>query len=444
MSLLERFKKNWSDKQFAPAEKHVLLAVSGGLDSMAMAHLFSESGISFAIAHCNFQLRGKDADLDEQLVEKWAKANGIAFYNTKFSTKEKSEEWKKGIQETARILRYEWLEMIRAEHNYHCIVTAHHANDNAETMLMNLFKGTGIAGLHGIPEKNDKIIRPLLFAQKNELAAYVKEHNIPYREDASNASDDYLRNAIRHNIVPAAQQLFPNVVENLSNSAKRFSEAELLYNKAIAQQRKRLIEQRGKDWYIPVRKLCKTEPLQTICFELFYPFGFTPAQLPHIIDLMTSESGHYIDSSIHRILRDRDFLIITALSARQTDILKIEGVPAKVETEQGLFQFSMEKKPKNIPSSETIACIDAKHISFPLTLRKWRQGDYFYPLGMAMKKKKLSRFLIDNKIPLHEKDNVWVVECSKRIAWIAGMRLDERFKIKDSTENVLRIEMKPR
>jgi tRNA(Ile)-lysidine synthase len=363
--------------------------------------------------------------------------NGITFHNTKFNTKEASAEWKKGTQETARILRYEWLEMIRSENKYSKITTAHHANDNVETLLMNLFKGTGISGLHGIPVMNNHIIRPLLFAQKEDLQAYAQDNNISYRDDASNATDAYLRNAVRLHIIPAVKEWFPTAVQNVSESIEHFAQAELLYNKAIEQEKKKLIEQRGQDIYIPVRKLEKCVPLETICYELFAPYGFSGTQVPQILSLLHSETGHYVSSATHNVIRNRDFLIITNIHTEETGLLVIEGAPCKVETAKYAFSFSIAEKPEKIPTDSTIACLDMDKIEFPVILRKWKTGDYFYPLGMGMKKKKLSNFFIDNKVPLHEKEQLWVLECTKRIAWIGGMRLDERFKIKDNTKRVL-------
>lgn len=442
MDLLQEFTRNWKKKQYVLQGQKVLLAVSGGMDSMVMATLFLQASIPFAMAHCNFQLRGEDADGDEKLVQQWAETNEIAFHNVRFDTKQKTEEWKKGVQETARILRYEWLDTVRSEYGYSSIVTAHHANDNVETLLINLFKGTGITGLHGIQERNGVIIRPLLFAQRSDIEQYAKDHVVEYREDSSNASDNYLRNAVRHHIVPVADKWFPNAVQHVSDSIKRFADAEQLYRKAVDAEIKKLVEKRGRDIYIPLLKLKKATPLETICYELFTPYGFTSAQLPHILELFESESGHFISSGTHRIIKNRDFLIVTELQTTSTDIIAIDGLPCVVETEHGHFHLSIQKKPADIPVDAKVACIDMKRITFPLLLRKWKQGDYFYPLGMGMKKKKLSKFFIDQKVPVHQKEMVWVLECDKRIAWIAGMRLDERFKVKADTAEVLRIELK--
>lgn len=440
MDLEIRFLENWKSKNFSShGEDTILLAVSGGSDSMVMANLFLKSNIKFAVAHCNFQLRGEEADKDEELVRNWCAQNSISFYYTRFNTKKTSDEWKKGIQETARILRYEWLELTRVENTCSKIATAHHANDNVETLLMNLFKGTGISGIHGIPERNGNIIRPLLFAQKEELKKYAESNSIPFREDASNATDAYLRNAVRLHIMPVVKHWFPNAVQNVSESIERFSQVEVLYNKAIEQERKKLTEQRGQDIYIPVRKLEKCKPLETICYELFAPYGFSSAQAPHILSLMNAESGHLVSSATHHIIRNRDFLIVTSIYTEDTGFIMVEAAPCKIDTGKYHFSFLVAEKPVSIPTTNNIAYIDLAKIEFPLILRKWKTGDYFYPLGMGMKKKKLSDFFIDNKVPLHEKDQTWVLECSKRIAWVAGMRLDERFKIKESTDKVLMV-----
>lgn len=437
MSLQQRFKDNWKLKNFGREDQPVLLAVSGGIDSMAMCSLFLQNDIPFAVGHCNFQLRAEEADKDEQLVREWCATNNILFHNTRFETWKKTEEWKKGIQETARILRYDWLEAIRAEQGYSYIATAHHANDNAETLLMNLFKGTGISGLHGIKHINGHIIRPLLFATKKDITQYVQQHNVPYRDDASNKSDKYTRNDVRLNLVPVIEQSFPGVVNNLNNSIKRFTEAEILYNRAIEQERKKLLELRGKDYYIPVRKLEKRTPLNTICYELFQPFGFAPGQVSDIISLLSSESGHYVSSPTHRVIRNRDFLIITVFDTRETDFIAIDTIPCTFKTGGKQYKLQYKDKPASIPADELTAFINTAKLEQPIVLRKWKQGDYFYPLGMGMKKKKLSKYMVDKKIPLHEKENIWVLESNKRIVWVAGYRLDERFKVTDNTTEVL-------
>ncbi len=437
MGLSEQFREVWNRKSYVSATDSVLLAVSGGEDSMVMAHLFLENGLRFAVAHCNFKLRSDAADGDEQFVKDWCLDNGIEFHSVQFDTKQKSEEWKKGIQETARILRYEWFEVVRRQHKYAKIATAHHANDNMETLLINLFKGTGITGMHGILPENGNIIRPLLFAPKEMIAAYIAANGIVFREDASNASDDYLRNAVRHNVVPAVEQLFRNAVIHVNDSIARFAQVEMLYRKEIERERKKLVEKRGQDYYIPIRKLEKRPALETLCYELFLPFGFSSAQVLHILNLLKAESGHYISSATHRIIRNRDFLIVTTVPSETAELITIESVPCTIDTGKYIFSFSLQQKPKLLPADNEEICLDMKEMVFPLILRKWRIGDYIYPLGMGMKKKKVARVLIDAKVPLHEKEDIRLLECSKRIAWVSGIRVDERFKVKDTTEKVL-------
>ncbi len=435
--LPDRFRKEWVEKKYIAPGETVLVAVSGGSDSMVLADLFLKSKISFAVAHCNFGLRGQASDLDEQLVRDWCALHAVRFHTILFDTRAKSIEWKKGTQETARELRYQWFEEIRQQHGYAKIVTAHHANDNLETLLINLFRGTGISGLHGIRPVNGRIIRPLLFAGKELIAEYTLTHNIPYRDDASNESDDYLRNAIRHNVIPEVQKLFPGVVGNVAGSIIHFSESELLYNQAIEKERKTLIEQRGRDWYIPVLKLRHRQPLATIVYELLHPFGFSSAQVPDVIALLSAQTGHYILSPSHRIIRNRDFLVITTIPSAAADLILIESVPCTVNAGSYVYKCSIQDKPEVVPAGKDEAWLDMTDIKFPLILRKWRNGDYLYPLGMKMKKKKVSRLLIDEKISLPGKEEIRILECNKKIAWVSGIRIDERFKIKNTTTKVL-------
>ncbi|MEZ5015976.1 MAG: tRNA lysidine(34) synthetase TilS [Flavipsychrobacter sp.] len=437
MSLQTAFSNSWN-QDFA-AKTPVLLAVSGGSDSMVMCHLFHTAKIPFAIAHCNFQLRGADADADEKLVEQEANRYNVPFFVTRFDTQGKADELKKGIQETARILRYEWLEKVRSDNGYVAIATAHHANDNAETLLMNLFKGTGILGLHAIPKINGRIIRPLLFATKEEVKGYIREHNIEYRDDASNASDKYLRNAVRHNVIPEIEKLFPQLVTTLNRNVERFSEAEQIYYKAIESELKKLIDRRGNDVYISIRKLRLRKPLNTICYELFKEFGFQHTQIAQLISLMDSDSGSYVLSQTHRVLKDREHLIITSLSPDSSDLFLVQDYSQNVVIANGVFSFSEMEKPQVIPNDLSVALVDISAIEGSLKVRRWKKGDYFYPFGMKMKKKKLSDFFIDNKLSVHQKEQIWVIENDKKIVWVAGMRLDERFKLKKTTEKVLRI-----
>ncbi len=443
MSALQKaFPENWNKKGFQKLKAPHLLAVSGGKDSMALAHLLLSSKVDFAVAHCNFKLRGEDANGDETFVKTFAEKHNLPFFSVAFDTQNISAARKTGIQETARSLRYEWLENVRAENNYGSIITAHHADDNAETLLINLLRGTGIAGLHGIREHHEKLLRPLLFATREMIDAYAAENKIDFREDASNAGDKYLRNAIRHKVIPAFKEIMPDAIVRLNDNIHRFAEAEILYQKALQRKIKKLLEPRGNDFYIPIRKLIQQEALHTICFEMLRPFGFSSAQIPDVLALLDAESGRYVSSTDFRIIRNRDFLIITKNETAETDFILIDAFPKTIETETAQFLFKTSKMPENPTGTIEEIYLDLQEINQPLILRKWRTGDYFYPLGMGMKKKKLSRFFIDQKLPLHEKENVWILESNKRIAWVCGMRIDERFKIKPTTKQALKVVMK--
>jgi tRNA(Ile)-lysidine synthase len=441
MDFKEQFVQHWKNRHFATDSKSFLLAVSGGIDSMAMCHLFLEAGIPFSVAHCNFGLREKESDGDEMAVINWCKEHEVVCYQTRFDTAAVAEETKKSIQETARDLRYEWFEQIRKEHGLVAVATAHHAGDNAETMIMNMCRGTGIAGLHGIPERNGSVIRPLLFATREAIVAYVTEKSISYREDSSNKKDDYLRNAIRHHIMPLMEQYMPGAAIRMRETANRVLEAEILYNKVLEKEKKRLLQQRGQDVYVPINLLVKTKPLHTICYELFKPFDFNAAQTVHILSLLQAETGRYISSATHHIIRNRDFLIVTAVKTEETDFIQVEEPPRTIIAGDRTFKFVFKDQVHDLDSGPDTVYVDASKISFPLVLRRWKEGDYFYPLGMGMKKKKVSRFLIDQKVPLHEKKNIWVLVSDKRIVWIAGKRLDERFKVTPATSSILSIKV---
>ncbi len=442
MDLLEAFKQHLQEHWPGLADQKVLLAVSGGMDSMVMADLFLRVHIPFGLAHCNFQLRDKESEADQQLVSDWAAQHSIPFHVTRFDTQTESTQRKQGIQEVARELRYAWLESVRAEHGYSLIATAHHAQDNAETVLFNLFRGTGISGLHGIRLKQKKLIRPLMFAAKDQVRSWAASQVVPYRDDSSNASDKYKRNAIRLNILPVVEQHFPGVVERINESIHRLSEAEILYQEAVTQRLKKLEQIRGKDVYIPVRKLLKQEPLNTVCYELFRKYGFGTAQVQQLLQLTTAPAGKFIENERYRVVKDREFLIITSSSSEDTDFHLVPRIPSTIEVSDGRFRFSRSTN-LTISSNPDIACLDADSVELPLVLRRWRTGDYFYPLGMGMKKKKLSRFFIDQKIALPAKERLWILTSGKKIVWISGLRLDERFKVTDKTRKVLKVEWLP-
>lgn len=445
MLLQEKFIEYLRRFSFIQPKQKQLVAVSGGVDSVVLCDLMVATGYDLVIAHCNFQIRGEESQRDERFVRGLAEKYGKEFLVRAFDTETYARENKLSIQVAARELRYGWFKTIltdesRPELKASYILTAHHANDNIETLLINFFKGTGISGLHGILPVQGKILRPLLFARKKELLQYANEKGLPYVEDSSNVSDKYTRNFFRHQLFPLLSGIYPNVEENLLRNIERFVEAEELYKQSVDQHKKKLLEVKGNEVHIPVLKLQKTTPVATIVYEIIKNYGFKAGQVNEIIGLFESESGKYVSSSSHRIIKNRRWLIISPKQLQEAALLLIEADDKKIVFEHG--ELTLEKVTKSapfqIPVDQNIAAIDMSQITFPLILRRWKQGDYFYPLGMK-KKKKLSRFLLDQKLSKIDKENVWVIEMNKKIFWIVGHRIDERFKILPSTKEVLKI-----
>ncbi len=456
MKLLENFKKYIKHQNLFQPKDKLLLAVSGGIDSVVLCELCKQTGYDFVIAHCNFQLRGAESERDEGFVRSLGKKYAVEVLVKKFETEKFAEEHKLSIQVAARELRYTWFNELIDNRQAHdldmpespdcplpiaqCFLTAHHANDNIETLLMNFFKGTGIKGLHGILPKQNKIIRPLLFAKKEALLAFAAEHKLEFVEDSSNSSDKYTRNYFRNELIPGLHKVFPQVEENLLNNIDRFSEIEMLYQQSIGLHKKKLLEPRGKEIHIPVLKLLKSEPLHTIVYEIINNYGFTAHQTEEVVGLLKSESGKYVQSSSHRIIKNRNWLIIAPNETTKAHHILIES-EGNVEFAAGCLSL---KKVLNTSSSilddKNVAQLNAAEIIFPLLLRKWKKGDYFYPLGM-IKKKKLSRFFGDLKLSLPQKEKTWVLEMDKKIIWVVGLRIDDRFKITDATKTVLHISL---
>jgi tRNA(Ile)-lysidine synthase len=295
--------------------------------------------------------------------------------------------------------------------------------------------------LRGILPKHGNIIRPLLFAKKEELIEFAKENNLSYVEDSSNVSDKYTRNYFRNQLIPSVQKVFPQVEDNLLNNIQRFKDIETLYQQSIELHKKKLLEKKGEEIHIPVLKLFKSDPLPTIVYEIIKDFGFTSNQTEDVIKLLNSDSGKYVQSHTHKIIKNRNWLIITSSLTTVAENILIEEEDKVVEFLNGKLEMKqISAAGYKLSGSESIAQLDSDEIKFPLLLRKWKQGDYFYPLGMK-KKKKLSRFFIDQKLSLTEKENIWLLEMNKKIIWIVGKRIDDRFKITPKTKNILKISL---
>lgn len=440
MNLLQRYKEFINQHHLFAQNDSLLIGVSGGLDSVALCHLCKEAGFHFSIAHGNFNLRGEESQRDETFVQALATALAVPFFVKQFPTKSYAEENKISIQVAARELRYAWFEeLLHQQASTTFLLTAHHRDDNVETVLMNLSKGTGINGLRGILPKHGKIIRPLLFASRQNILDYAAERKLQWVEDSSNSEIKYTRNYFRHHIIPAIEKIYPQAKENMAATIERMSEAAQLYQQSIEQHKKKLLEKKGAEVHIPVLKLLKAVPLRTIIYEIIREYGFGSAQVEDAIQLLHSESGKYLLSSTHQLIRNRGWLIIAPLSKGEQSVIVIEHPDENVSFIHGTIQIKKvaAEAVKFSETKETIF-VDAATIRFPLLLRQWKAGDYFYPLGMK-KKKKLARFFIDIKLSKTDKEAVWIVESQRRIVWVVGYRLDDRFKMNAGTKDVLRL-----
>ncbi|MGG9972409.1 tRNA lysidine(34) synthetase TilS [Ferruginibacter sp. SUN002] len=449
MDLLEQFIAYIKKNNLFQQKDKLLLAVSGGVDSVVLCELCYMAGYEFSIAHCNFKLRGDNSNKDEAFVKGLAEKYKVDFFVKQFDTTAIAQQLKKGIEETARDLRYEWFAELTTHDRRqssvvgrHYILTAHHADDNIETVLMNFFRGTGIKGLHGILPKKDKIIRPLLFANKKAIINFATENNLSFVADSTNAESDYTRNYFRNILIPGVEKVFPKAQQNILNNIERFREVEILYKESIDLQKKKLMIQKGNEYFIPVLKMLQVKPLVTVLYEMIKDFGFTSLQTEEVVALLQSESGKYVQSQTHRIINNRKWLIISPNKTIDAANILIETGDNNLQFELGVLQIEKKENiPPSISKDAFVAQLDHDKIQFPLLLRKWKQGDYFYPLGMT-KKKKLSRFFIDQKLSLIEKEKVWVVEMNKKIVWVVGMRIDDRFKITTSTKNTILFRLK--
>lgn len=417
-----------------------LLAVSGGVDSVALCELCKRNKLHFAIAHCNFQLRGEESERDENFVKYLGEKYNVHVFVKKFDTEKYAEEKKLSIQEAARELRYDWFLHLKKTEAFSFTLTAHHADDNVETLLMNFFRGTGLQGLTAMPEANldEKfILRPLLDVRRKEILEFAKEHQLQWVEDSSNASSKYTRNFFRNELLPSIKKVYPNVEENLLDNIERFKKINALYQSSVEELKKKMCEKLASEVRIPILKLLKHQHTSLI-YEIIKDFGFGEKQVDEVIKLTNADSGKFIKNENYQIIKHRNWLII-APKTTIADTIAIEKGMEKICFSGGMLELKTVSKEKfSLQKNAQIAQLDAKHIEYPLLLRKWKQGDYFYPLGMR-KKKKLARFFIDQKLPKNQKENIWVLESNKKIIWIVGMRIDERFKITDATKSVLLI-----
>lgn len=400
---------------------------------MVMAHLFQSCNYAFSIAHVNFQLRVEDSDRDEQFVNDWCNQNKIPFFSQRVETNNYATENKLSIQMAARDLRYSWFNELCDQNGFQYIVTAHHLNDSIETVLINLARGTGLEGLTGISAKSGNLIRPLLFATRTDLENYSAQHEVAWREDSSNATDDYQRNFIRHHVVPAFKKLNPSFEETIKETLSKIqSEFNLLESDLVVWRKENLFSENG---ILKIKKsgLGFSDGAARL-WHCIKNFGFRFSACEDIMIALHGQSGKQFLTHSHKLIVDRDFLELTLITDTWTEV--------SIEQEQslatlGFWQMGIRTTNNTKPSGDlNEATLDSERLTFPLVWRKWRSGDSFCPLGMEHHKK-ISDFLIDQKVSVAEKDSVTVLESNGEIVWVAGYRVDNRFKITAHTKRVI-------
>lgn len=414
----------------------ILIAVSGGLDSIVLLELLFQSKFEIAVAHCNFQLRAEESDGDEDFVKSFCTKNSVKGLFQKFDTKQFAEDEKLSIQLAARKLRYEWFYELLATENFDFVLTAHHLDDQVETFLINFSRGTGLEGLTGIPSQNDKIIRPLLIFSRDEIEIFAKENNISWREDSSNASDNYLRNKIRHQLVPLLKELNPSFLTSFQKTLENLKQSQSLVDDASRIVYRKVVTDVENQKIINLSELLQLSNYQAYLYQWLSPFGFTAWQ--DIFDLVHAQSGKQIFAEQFRLLKDRETLILEPLKPIPQEEYLIFEKDVELNFPLNLH-FNVVSSISETNSNAIF--VDADTLKFPILLRKWQKGDYFYPFGMTGTKK-LSKFFKDEKLSLIDKENQWLLCSDNQIIWIIGKRMDNRFKITENTHTILKIELR--
>lgn len=442
MDFLTNFSEFIQQHQLFNEEDRVLLAVSGGKDSVMMTRLFSKSPYRFAIAHCNFQLRGAQANEDALFVRDLALKLEVPYYESVFNTNSYAEKKKISIQMAARELRYDWLEKIRVEQDFQYIAVGHHQTDSVETVLINMVRGTGIAGLHGILSKRARIVRPLLAFTGDEVAHFMAQNAIPFCEDHTNLETKYARNKIRLEVLPALKEINPTLEKTFSKASTRFYALELFLNQQIKQLKEELFfEKENGVFHIDTNPLKVHIKNTFVLYELFKAFGFTEEVLRDLVqNLENPQTGSLFYSNSHQILIDRDTLILQGKSTNELSKLSISSIPMEFSWYDTNYRISYSTEiPKDFKECfrTNKIILNADAIQLPLEVRSWNEGDSFYPLGLGGRKK-ISDFLIDQKIPLNKKLEIPIlVNGNQEIMAVSLRRIDEKYKITTETKKVI-------
>ena len=438
----KEFKVFVDEQRLFSKDDRILLALSGGVDSVVLAELLLELGYTFSAAHCNFHLRGEESNRDAEFVIKWAERKKVKLFVQDFDTYAYMQEKGISLEMAARELRYSWFENLMQENQIDYLLTAHHADDSAETFFINLLRGTGIAGLHGILPKNGNIIRPLLFATRKSILDYAELKNIQFVEDSTNSETKFLRNKIRHRVIPMLKEISPDFDSIIRKNIERLRDTETVFRNTVENVKDEIIIRENENIKISIAELQSLNPMGIYLYEILSDYGFNESVVNNVSMVLDAESGKRFYSKTHCLLKDREYLLIYPIEKEETETEYsidaeitsiIEPFKAKIEVLKDLNFISVPKK-------ANVAMLDMDLLNFPLELRHWKQGDSFVPFGMR-KKKKLSDFFTSNKYSLLDKERQWLLCSGDEIVWVVGKRIDDRFKISNSTKSVLKIEI---
>lgn len=433
--MLRRVEKYIEKKELLAPNSKVIVGLSGGADSMALLDILTLLGYRCIAAHCNFHLRGEESNRDAAFVKQWCKTTDIEFTSIDFDTEGYAADKKISIEMAARELRYRWFEIIRKQYNAQVIAVAHHKDDSIETVLLNLVRGTGIHGLTGIAPKNGYIVRPLLCLSRLDVENYLDERGIPHVLDSTNNEAIYVRNFLRLNIIPELEKLNPAVKDAISRTSDNIAEAEKVYNSAIEKD----IRQVFSENKIDISELHKTASPQSVLFELLSPLGFQSSVIDDVLNCLDGISGKVFYSNEYRLIKDREYLLLDKIGQEeQKDEILIDKTSQEI-THPIHLNINLKQNDNSIEKDANKLSADADKLTFPLVLRKWKQGDWFIPFGMKGRKK-LSDYFSDQKFSLKDKEDCWILTSGDDIVWIVGERSDNRFRVTEETKNVLCVE----
>ncbi len=439
--MVNRFIQYVKEHNLFENNQTILLAVSGGIDSMILCDLFLKSNFKFAIAHCNFHLRGEESNRDERFVREYAQKNNIKIHVKDFDTYSYMKEKGKSMQVSAREMRYSWFNELLKEEGYSYIATGHHIDDSIETFFMNILRGTGIAGLHGILQKVNLVIHPLLFTGRAEIVNYQKENKLEFVEDSSNATTKYTRNKIRHELIPLVKEIAPNFDKIISKEIERFRETEVVFRSVINDAKTELLEIENQTIKISIEKLKSYVPQKIFMYEILSDFGFNEATINSIEDALLETSGKQFYSETHRLVKDRDYLLIVKNKPQNLNQYLIDESQTSVYSPIILhMEILKDLQYVKIPKNKEVAMLDYDKLTFPLILRKWKKGDSFFPYGLQGEKK-ISEFYKNLKYSILDKENQWLLCSENDIIWVVGQRIDDRYKITKSTKTIFKIEL---